>query len=100
VLLFRSRCAHRRAELGSFVVGVVVFEIVCPDWDARQAETFFFSYGDRKADKSIWANTRNNPVISKKKYKIESNFLGRFPCSFILLSRLPAHFISFSALSQ
>jgi hypothetical protein len=52
VLSFRNCVLHHRRELGSFVVGVVVFEIISRDWDARQAETFFLG-GDRKAEKSI-----------------------------------------------
>lgn len=41
VLSFRNCVLHCREELGSFVVCVVVFEIISRDWVARQAETFF-----------------------------------------------------------
>jgi len=52
VLSFRNRVLHRREEWGSFVVCVVVSEIIYRGCDARQAGTFFLG-GDRKAEKSI-----------------------------------------------
>ena len=99
--MFRSRIAHHREVLGSFVVGAVVFEIISRDWDSRQAETFFAG-GDRKAEKSLSGRQEEKfNYFENTKLRLRwISWTGASLCSFIRLSRHAARLLLFSALSQ